>query len=331
MMQSYSKMETIQNNPGTFFILLTEIPALVLTGSSPACTTTGRKDTADTLFAMADAHLDAKLFMQMSGQMLGTVDAAVLAAGTAEREHQVGESALKIALYVGIGKTVDALEKGKYLAVVLEKADDRLVKAGQLLVRLVATGIVRTATVEDVSATVATIIGRNAFTIGEAEDANNQRATAIVARGADRAVRQTAICGCGAIIRRLGAISRILEAVIGILAIISRNFTTVSSRLEAISRLPRTNAASRPTVQAEAGHTRKTVEHVYHIRIREGRAPVHQRSQIVDGRGDALNEVALALEVSAEPVGAKHLQGAEQYEEVEPLREMAHGGDVGIL
>ena len=42
----------------------------------------------DTLLAMADTHLDAKLLVDVLGQVLGRVDGAVLATRTAEGEHQ---------------------------------------------------------------------------------------------------------------------------------------------------------------------------------------------------------------------------------------------------
>jgi len=37
---------------------------------------------------MADAHLDTELLINMLGQMLGRIDAAMLTARTAETEHE---------------------------------------------------------------------------------------------------------------------------------------------------------------------------------------------------------------------------------------------------
>ena len=68
----------------------------------------------------------------------------MLAACASEGEHQVGESAVDISLYVCVGKLVYAVEEGEYLSVVLKEADDRLVQSGELLVRLVTSGIVKT-------------------------------------------------------------------------------------------------------------------------------------------------------------------------------------------
>ena len=46
------------------------------------------------LFAMADVNLNAKLLVYMFRQMLGAVNAAMLASSTAEAEHQIRESTL---------------------------------------------------------------------------------------------------------------------------------------------------------------------------------------------------------------------------------------------
>lgn len=59
------------------------------------------------LFTMEDMHLHTKLAADMLGQVLGTVDAAVLTARTAEAEHQTGESPLDIAGHMMVGQLID--------------------------------------------------------------------------------------------------------------------------------------------------------------------------------------------------------------------------------
>lgn len=108
-----------------------------------------------TLLTMADIHLYTELLVDVFGEMLGRINAAVLAACASEGEHQVGESAVDISLYVCVGKLVYAVEEGEYLSVVLKEADDRLVQSGELLVRLVTSGIVSGTTVEDVATAIA--------------------------------------------------------------------------------------------------------------------------------------------------------------------------------
>ena len=61
----------------------------------------------DILLAMNDMHLNAEFLIEMLGQMLGTVDATVLAAGAAEAEHQVGETTLNVALDVVVGQLIN--------------------------------------------------------------------------------------------------------------------------------------------------------------------------------------------------------------------------------
>lgn len=107
------------------------------------------------LLTMADIHLYTELLVDVFGEMLGRINAAVLASCASEGEHQVGESAVDIALYVCVGKLVYAVEEGEYLSVVLKEADDGLVQSGELLVRLVSTWIVGGTTVEDVASAIA--------------------------------------------------------------------------------------------------------------------------------------------------------------------------------
>ena len=59
------------------------------------------------LFTMEDMYLHTKFLTDMLGQVLGTVDAAVLAAGAAEAEHQTGESPLDIAGHMMVGQLID--------------------------------------------------------------------------------------------------------------------------------------------------------------------------------------------------------------------------------
>ena len=92
---------------------------------------------------MVNAHLNAKLLVDMLGQMLGAIHAAMLSACTSETEHQTGEAPLYVASHMGVGQLIDAVQESQYLAVVLQESDDRLVQSCQLLVRLIAARIVR--------------------------------------------------------------------------------------------------------------------------------------------------------------------------------------------
>ena len=124
------------------------------------------------LFPMAHMHFDAEFLVYMLRKVLCRVDAAMLSAGASEAEHQVGESARDVALHVGICKLVDAIEEGEYLAVVLKESYYRFVETRELLVRLIASGVVGGAAVEHIAATVARLIGRDSLAIGEAEHAH---------------------------------------------------------------------------------------------------------------------------------------------------------------
>ena len=56
----------------------------------------------DILLPMANPHLYAKLLMDMLGQVLSTIDRAVLSARTAKTEHQRRKATLDIAAHMGI-------------------------------------------------------------------------------------------------------------------------------------------------------------------------------------------------------------------------------------
>ena len=124
------------------------------------------------LFPMAHMHFDAEFLVYMLCKVLCRIDAAMLSACASEAEHQVGESARDVALHVGVGKLVDAFKEGEYLAVVLKESYYRFVETRELLVRLIASGVVGGAAVEHIAATVARLIGRDSLAIGEAEHAH---------------------------------------------------------------------------------------------------------------------------------------------------------------
>ena len=108
-------------------------------------------------------YLDVKLLFEMLREVLGAIDGAVLATGATESDLQIGKIALNEALRVMIHEGIDGLQERQYLAVLLEEVNHRLIETREGLVLLVLTGVVRTAAVEDVSASVATLIRRQTF------------------------------------------------------------------------------------------------------------------------------------------------------------------------
>ena len=61
------------------------------------------KNLKNPLFAVAEPNFDAEFFVNVFGEMLRRIDRAMLTACAAKSEHQRGETALQIPLYVGIG------------------------------------------------------------------------------------------------------------------------------------------------------------------------------------------------------------------------------------
>ena len=211
-------------------------------------------------------------------QMLGAVDAAVLTTRTAKAEHEVGEATLDIAAHMGIGQFIDRVEEGQYLTVVLQETDNGFLKAGQLLVRLITTRVMGGTAVEDVAATIAALVLRDALGEREAEDANHQRTLCVIL--GER---------CRPVLR------------MGLIGVDVGSLETVSTWCRSLYLL-------------ELRQLGQTVEQADEVRIWEV-ALVQQLTHILNGRRDALNEVGLALEIATEAVGSQHLQQTEQYEE----------------
>jgi hypothetical protein len=82
---------------------------------------------SDALLAVTNAHFDAKLLVNEFGQVLGRVDAAVLAAGATKGEHQVGETTLNVSCHMRFGQGINVFEECENFSVVLEKIYDGLV------------------------------------------------------------------------------------------------------------------------------------------------------------------------------------------------------------
>ena len=132
------------------------------------------------MLAVADAHLDAEFLVDMLSQMLGRIDGAMLTTRTAKAEHERGKATLDVAAHMVVGQLIDAVEEGEYLAVILKESDDRLVESRQLLVWLIASRVMGGTAVEDIAATIAALVLRNALGEREALDANHQRPLGIV-------------------------------------------------------------------------------------------------------------------------------------------------------
>ena len=160
----------------------------------------GGERLCDVLFTVTDTHLDAELLVDMLCQMLGGIDATMLATGTAKAEHERCEAALDITAHMSIGQFIHAVEERQYLTIVLEEADDGFVETGQLLVRLVTARVMRRTAVEDIAAAIAALVLRNALGERETEDAHHQRTLCVVLRERGRTILRMGFVGihlCG--------------------------------------------------------------------------------------------------------------------------------------
>ena len=79
-----------------------------------------------------------------------------------------------------IGQFIYRVEEGQNFSVILKETYYGLVKSGEFLVRLIAARIVRAATIEDISSSVAAVILGNAFVKREGKDLYHQRTLAVI-------------------------------------------------------------------------------------------------------------------------------------------------------
>ena len=98
----------------------------------------------------------------------------MLAAGAAEGDHQVLESALLIVAYAGVDEGHHASQELVDALLLVEIFDHRRVSAGQCFESLFAPGIGQAAAIEDKAATISTVVFRQAAMKREADDPHHQ-------------------------------------------------------------------------------------------------------------------------------------------------------------
>lgn len=96
--------------------------------------------------------------LQVASERLGAIDAPMLASGTAEVDGKMRKVAFEKTLDMMIDESIDRLEKGQDLAIVLQIVDDGLIAAGERFIFVVLAGIMRRSAVEDISAAIPRLI-----------------------------------------------------------------------------------------------------------------------------------------------------------------------------
>ena len=99
---------------------------------------------------MDQVHADGVFRGEVLGEMLGAVGGTVLAAGAAEADLQVRETAFEEALHVRIDQGIDVVQEAEDLAVLLQELNDGFIQAGQLLEPLILPGIVHAPAIEHI-------------------------------------------------------------------------------------------------------------------------------------------------------------------------------------
>lgn len=123
---------------------------------------------------MTEFYAATELLVDMLGNMLGGIDAAMLSARATEGYLEGGETTIQPALNMKINYWSYVTEKLQDLSVFFKEISNWFVESCQLLILLVSTGIIACSAVENVTSTIARRILRNALLEGEAEDTDGK-------------------------------------------------------------------------------------------------------------------------------------------------------------
>src|SRR6267142_4203877 len=123
---------------------------------------------------MPHGDLQAVPGAQTFCQLLGEENGAMLAAGAAERNHQIFEAALLVVVDARIHQRQDAGEKLMHAFLLIEIVDHRGVFAGESLEALFASRIREAPAIENEPAAISRLIFRQVVMKGKAENPNDQ-------------------------------------------------------------------------------------------------------------------------------------------------------------
>ena len=209
----------------------------------------------------------------------------------------MGKATLDVTGNMLVGQGIDMIEEFQYLSVVLKETDNRFVKSSQLLVGLIASGIVRTAAIEHVATPVARRIFGNTLAIGEAVDQHLQRSLAVV----------FGIC------RQSILRMRRIDIILG-------GFQSIGTRLH------------RCFLMGKLRQLSETGQYITQIGIGQDiLTQLQQVAQVVHSRWNTVDEVLFMLKVTSEAIGSEHLQRTEQHKQRQTCGKMARARHLYIL
>ena len=123
---------------------------------------------------MANGDFQPIAAAQAFRQLFGEENGAMLAAGAAERDHQIFEATLLIVADARIHQRQDASEKLMHAFLLIEVVDHRGIFTRKCLKALFASGIREAAAIENESAAVAAFVLGQALVKRETENADGE-------------------------------------------------------------------------------------------------------------------------------------------------------------
>ena len=121
---------------------------------------------------MDEFDLNVVFLFEVCRQMFGAIDRAMLTSGTTESDLQMVKTTLEEPLHMMIHQGVHGIQEGQYLTVFLQEIYHRLIETRESLVFVVFTGVVGTAAIEDIPASVSGLIRRDSALEGERINGN---------------------------------------------------------------------------------------------------------------------------------------------------------------
>ena len=116
---------------------------------------------------MDELNLHIEFLVDVLRHVLRAVNRAVLAASAAKAYHQVGETTFNKPLYMRVNKLIAVVKKCENTAIVFKVFDYLGIKTSKLLLTVVFSGIVHSATVKYIATAITRGIVGNAFLVGK--------------------------------------------------------------------------------------------------------------------------------------------------------------------
>ena len=142
----------------------------------------------NTLFTMNNPDFYSKLLIEMLCKVLCGIDAPMLASCTSKGKHQIRKPSLQITGHMRVGQPIHTVKKGQYFTIIFQKSDNGFIQSCKILVWLVPSRIMGTATIKDISPSISRFIFRYTFPVRKTEYPDDQWSFSIISGESGRTI-----------------------------------------------------------------------------------------------------------------------------------------------